>query len=620
MHPFSPLLSSPRTDSRAGAEEFSGSEVASAGESEVELALESLNESVIMMVDDEPVMIEMLQAFLEEAGYRNFVGCTEPKTAIDTLIDIRPDVLFLDVVMPGLNGIEILRNLRDEKLLHDTPVIVLTSSSDPKVKIQALEFGAADFLSKPVDPSELVLRLRNTLSAKAYRDRLAYFDRVTGLPNRRMFIDRLDWACRHSKRFGDRGAVLLLDLDRFRQINEAFGPNAGDTLLHEVGERLAACVRETDAMARLGRVGSIPSLSHLGGDEFSLLLTQIDCDENAVAVSTRLLDCLRSKPFKVGNSEISLSASIGVSVFPENGKDVDSLLKNAGVALRHAKEERRGQFAFFSRQLNARALQRLNIENELRRAIENNEFRLHLQPKFHTSGRAFAGAEALARWQHPDRGLLGPMEFIPVAESSGLIVSFGERILTSACSQFVEWTSRGLYQGRISVNVSALQIRDPGFVESVARILAQTGMPPGSLCLEVTESVILQRTSETSKVLQQLHELGLWLSIDDFGAGFTSLGHLKGLPFDELKIDKSLIDSIEKEPRSRAIVSAVIALAHHLGHRVVAEGVETAGQHAILLESGSDECQGYFFGKPVAVPEFESRWLPANGLEKKSAA
>ncbi|MFN0039293.1 MAG: putative bifunctional diguanylate cyclase/phosphodiesterase [Burkholderiales bacterium] len=620
MHPSSLLLSSPRTDSRARAEEIAGSDVASARESEVDLALESLNESVIMMVDDEPVMIEMLQAFLEDAGFRNFVGCTEPKTAVDKLIDTRPDVLFLDVVMPGMNGIEILRSLRDEKLLHDTPVIVLTSSSDPKVKLQALEFGAADFLSKPVDPSELVLRLRNTLSAKAYRDRLAYFDRVTGLPNRRMFIDRLDWACRHSKRFGDRGAVLLLDLDRFRQINEAFGPNAGDVLLREVGERLATCVRETDAIARQGRMGSIPSLSRLGGDEFSLLLTKIDCDENAVAVSTRLLDCLSGKPFYVEDNEVFLAASIGVSVFPDDGGDVDSLLKNAGVALRYAKEERRGQFTFFSKELNARALQRLNIESELRRAIENNEFRLHFQPKIHTLSGAMAGAEALARWQHPVRGLLGPMEFIPVAENSGLIVSFGERILLSACSQFVEWTSRGLDPGRISVNVSALQIRDPGFVDSVARILTRTGMPSERLCLELTESVILQRTSETFKVLRQLHELGLKLSIDDFGAGFTSLGHLKSLPFDELKIDKSFNDGIEKEAESRAIVAAVIALAHHLGHRVVAEGVETAGQHAFLLESGCDECQGYYFGRPVAAAEFEARWLPANRPAKQTAA
>lgn len=579
-------------------------------EFETASAFATLRDATVMMVDDEPVLIDVIQASLEEDGYRNFVATTNPLEALEMLNAIRPDVLLLDVVMPQMNGLEVLKRLRGNPALHETPVIILTAASEPKVKLAALELGAADFLAKPVDPSELVLRLRNTLAAKAYRDRLAYYDPVTGLANRRMFMDRLGWACQYVQRYGQRGALLQVNVDRFKQVNDALGPGAGDLVLRQLGERLARLVRASDTLGPAWHGASDPSLSRLGGDEFSLLLPTIDRAESAAIVAQRLLDSLHGDPFHNGVHEIFLTASIGIAVFPADGNDVDTVLKNVGAALREAKNTGRNRFQFYAKELNARALNRLNVESELHRALARDELRLHFQPKVDAHRGAVTGAEALVRWQHPQRGLLGPMEFIPVAELSDLILPLGDWVLTAACEQIVTWQQRGLPFARLSVNVSSLQLRDPGFVGRVERTLAATGVDTRYLAIELTETVILDKSKRTTQVLETLRGLGITLSIDDFGAGFTSLGYLKRLPFNELKIDKSFIDDVDTDRDSAAIVAAVIGLAHNLGLKVVAEGVETAAQHAILAAKGCDECQGYFFSRPLNENDFVA-WLGA---------
>jgi len=575
---------------------------------DIQNGLNALHDAVVMMVDDDSVLIEVLQSSLEEEGYHDFVATTNPLKAVDLVREARPDVLFLDMVMPRMSGLEVMQQLRNDQVLCHTPVIVLTASSDRKIKLEALKLGAADFLSKPVDPSELVLRLRNTLAAKAYRDRLAYLDPITELPNRRMFLDRLDWACKHALRYGKRGVLLHIDVDRFMQVNEALGPAAGDQVLKKFGERLGACIRASDSIARLGRGGSIPSLSRLGGDEFSLLLPEVDSGESAATVARRLLDAMQAEPFHHDGQEVFLTASIGLAVFPDDGEDVDTVLKNAGAALREAKDEGRNQYKFYSRDLNARAMQRLSVESELRRAIERDELRLHFQPKVDSVTQLPVSAEVLVRWQHPERDLIGPGEFIPVAEASGLIVPLGEWIFGAACRQLAAWRDAGLDPVPLSVNVSPLQFREPGFLDAVTRTIQETGLNPDMLCIELTETVILDQTTRTSETLARLRALGIKLSIDDFGAGFTSLSYLKRLPFGELKVDKSFIDDIESDTDSAAIVAAVIALAHSLGLRVVAEGVETLAQHAFLKAKACDECQGYLFSRPLNTEAFVT-WL-----------
>jgi len=581
--------------------------------SELEQGFAILREATIMMVDDDPVLVEFLRSTLEEEGYRNIAATEDPCGALDTMRELRPDLLFLDMVMPGMSGLDVLRQVRADRMFDHMPVIVLTASSDPDIKLQALELGAADFLAKPVDSSELVLRLRNTLAAKAYRDRLTYYDAVTGLPNRRMFMDRLDWAYQHNRRAGQRGVLMHVDLDRFMQVHEALGPGACDVLLKQVAERFSSSIRSSDCIGRLSQAGAMPSLSRLGGDEFTVLLPQLDLGEDAAIVARRLIEVLRDQPFQIAGQDVFLSTSIGLAVFPDDGADADSLLKNAGAALREAKEDGRGCYKFYSKEFNARALHRLNVESELRRAIERDELRLHFQPKVDARTERIAGAEVLVRWQHSERGLVGPMEFIPVAEACGLILPLGEWVLEAACLQAQAWREAGLAQIPLSVNVSAEQFRNAGFIDRMSAILHRTGMPTDGLCVELTETVILDKTSATTHAIANLRELGIKLSIDDFGAGYTSLSYLKRLPFGELKIDKSFVDGIESDADSKAIVAAVITLAHNLGLSVVAEGVETTAQHAFLKAKGCDECQGYLFSRPVAADAFAA-WLAPQGL------
>ena len=336
---------------------------------------EELLDAVVMMVDDEPINIEVTQVYLEEAGYTRFVSTSEPQEALALLIERRPDVLLLDLMMPKVSGFDILTRMRAENILRDVPTIVLTSSTDAATKLKALELGATDFLAKPVDSSELALRLRNTLAAKAYRDRLANFDVLTGLPNRQTFMDRLEWALRHAERYGNMGAVLHIDLDKFKQVNEALGPRMGDMLLQAVAQRLEQCVRATDTIGRLAGQGSQASLSRMAADEFSVLLPTIHAVDDAARVAQRLLESF-NVPFQLADHELPVTCSIGIAVFPDDGPDMDTVVKHAGVAMHHTKQREKNTYQFYSSELNAKALQKLSLGNELRKALERDELRL----------------------------------------------------------------------------------------------------------------------------------------------------------------------------------------------------------------------------------------------------
>ena len=568
----------------------------------------NLLDAVVMMVDDEPINIEVTQVYLEEAGYTRFVSTSEPREALDLVAQRHPDVLLLDLNMPGMTGFEILVALRTKNLLKDLPTIVLTSSTDAKTKLKALELGAIDFLAKPVDSSELVLRLRNTLAAKAYRDRLANFDLLTGLPNRQTFMDRLAWAMRHAKRYANFGAVLHIDLDKFKDINEALGPGVGDLLLQAVAQRLEQCVRGTDTVGRLGEDTPKPSLSRLAADEFTVLLPSIADVDGAARIAARVLETM-AVPFQIAGHELPVTCCIGIAVFPADGDELDSIVKHAGVAMHAAKDRGNNIFQFYSSELNAKALQKLSLGNELRKGLERGELRLFFQPKVGMRSGKVLGAEALVRWVHPHRGLVHPLEFIPLAEENGLIVPLGEWVLGAACKQSRVWSDAGLEVPRIAVNVSSHQFRERRLPETVAAALARTGADVQNISIELTEGVIMENAKANVEALHKLKQMGLKLAIDDFGTGYSSLSYLNRFPLDELKIDRSFVMEI-KGPDDRAtIISAIIAMAHSLGLSVVAEGVETEFQLAFLLAEGCDEFQGYFKSRPVPAEEFATRFL-----------
>lgn len=560
---------------------------------------QDLHEAKVMMVDDEATTIDVLQTFLETEGYKRFITTSESIHAMDLIVSENPDVLLLDLHMPQVTGFDILARLRGDQRYRHIPVIVLTSATDSETKLKALQLGATDFLGKPVDPSELALRLRNTLAAKAYQDRLTYYDTLTGLSNRRLFLDRLVWSLRCAKRDGTCGAVLHVDLDHFQKINDTLGHEIGDSLLIAVSNRL---LKSLPPVANGGAESQVV-LSRVGGDEFNILLPEMPRIENAVEMARSLLQALK-EPFKVNDSEVFISGSIGVAVYPNDGDICDTLLKHAGIAMNQAKQRGRDTYEFYSANMNARALERLSVENQLRRALERDELFAVYQPKVDLKNGHVLGAEVLLRWHHPERGTISPVEFIPLAEEIGLIVPFGQWILRAACNQNKTWQLAGLTKIRVAVNVSARQFRDGQFIKTLVNSLEISKLDPQYLTLELTENTIMGNAQENLDVLHQIKEMGIKLSVDDFGTGYSSLSYLTQLPLDELKIDRSFIKGIQSETDDAPIVTAIVAMARSLNLRVVMEGVETQCQLQFSRDRGCDEYQGFLFSEPVPSGEF----------------
>jgi diguanylate cyclase (GGDEF)-like protein/PAS domain S-box-containing protein len=415
---------------------------------------------------------------------------------------------------------------------------------------------------------------------------LAYHDPLTGLPNRSLFHTLLHQALAQARRTQRTGAVIFIDLDHFKIINDALGHALGDLLLRHAAARVSGCLRESDTVARLG------------GDEFTVLLGDISQAADAVTVAKKILDALAA-PFDLSGNEAFVTASLGISVFPGDGEDLQTLLKNADTALYRAKEQGRNGYAFYTADMNAEALQRLKLENSLRRALERQEFTVYYQPRIALDTGQVIGVEALLRWQHPEIGLVLPGQFISLAEETGLIVPIGEWVLRAACAQVKAWQAVGFSPLRLSVNLSGRQLRQPDVVEMVARALHDTGSDPRCLELELTESILMQDAADTIAKLQRLKGLGVQLAIDDFGTGYSSLEYLSRFPLDRLKIDRSFVRNVTGDADDGTIVRTIIAMAHGLKLKVTAEGVETAEQLGFLRTSRCDEMQGYYFGAPV---------------------
>ncbi|MGB8599595.1 MAG: EAL domain-containing protein [Burkholderiales bacterium] len=425
----------------------------------------------------------------------------------------------------------------------------------------------------------------------------AYHDMLTGLPNRLLFKDHLILGMAQAKRNRRKLAVMFLDLDRFKVINDTMGHVVGDQLLQSVAMRLAKSVREGDTLARQG------------GDEFTLLLPQIDELGAAANAAAKLLETL-NRPFRVGGQDHYFSASIGIAIYPDDGDTVDMLVKNADIAMYHVKELGRNNYAFFSQAKSATYSHRLLLENDLRSAISNKEFELHYQPQVNTADGNIIGMEALIRWNHPERGMLLPTDFIPLAEETGLIGLIGDWVLNTACAQARQWRVSGLTPIRVAVNLSAHQIEQHDFVEKVKQALQTSGLESNELDLEITESAMMKDVDNSQGKLRQIANLGVHISIDDFGTGYSSLAYLKDLPISTLKIDQSFIRDLKEDFSETSIVSAMIQIARGLKLRLLAEGVEQAHQLEFLIKNDCDVCQGYYFNK--AMPVNEATELLAN--------
>jgi diguanylate cyclase (GGDEF)-like protein/PAS domain S-box-containing protein len=421
---------------------------------------------------------------------------------------------------------------------------------------------------------------------------MAHHDALTGLPNRILLHDRIGQAIAQARRGGSVAAILVIDLDRFKNVNDSLGHQVGDGLLRSVAERLVGCVRGTDTVARMG------------GDEFVVVLVELRHAEDAGQVARKMLAAL-PRPINIDGHELRVTTSIGICAYPHDGEDAETLMRNADAAMYHAKETGRNNFQFFTRQMNIAANQRLLLEKDLRLALERKEFTLYYQPQLDLKTGDIVGFEALIRWPHVQRGMVVPMAFIPLAEETGLIGPIGEWALHRACTQARGWQALGYPQLQVSVNCSAQQFRLEGLVDMVARTLRETGLSASSLELELTESIIVEHTEHVMARFKALDEIGVKLSIDDFGTGYSSLGYLKRFPIHELKIDQSFVRDISSDPDDAAIVSAIIAMAHGLGLRVVAEGVETTEQLAFLRKLGCDRAQGYYFSRPLPAEEIE---------------
>jgi len=420
---------------------------------------------------------------------------------------------------------------------------------------------------------------------------LAHFDALTNLPNRALLNDHLDLSIALANRSQTQLAIIFLDLDRFKIVNDSLGHHAGDLLLQIVSERLKDCVRETDTVARLG------------GDEFVILLNSINDPSDAARVAQKVVEAI-AIPFTLHGQEVNIGTSIGIGIYPDNGLDRPTLIKNADAAMYHAKESGRNNFQFFSSIMNDKAFERLALENDLRRALKGEEFFLLYQPQINVLTGKIVGVEALIRWQHPERGLVPPFNFISLAEKCGLIVPIGEWVLKTACAQNIAWQKEGLAPILTAVNISAQHFRQKNFKESIMQILGDTGLAPHFLELEITESAFMDNAESMLESLNSLKEIGLHLSIDDFGTGYSSLSYLKHFPIDKLKIDRSFVMDITEDSRNNAIIETIIHLGHNLKLKVIAEGVETAEQLATLQKLRCDEIQGYYFSRPISPHDF----------------
>jgi predicted signal transduction protein with EAL and GGDEF domain len=581
---------------------------------------ESNRQRAKILVCDDDQNVRLLTRQCLEADDMEVVEAADGLEAIEVFVKERPDLVFLDVEMPGMTGLEVCQRIRKMPQGESIPIMIVTGSDDRRSIDQGFEAGATQYKTKPVNWSLLgrdvqyMLRASNAFNAlKRQEDRLrylAYYDPLTSLPNRRSFNEQLNRILKRSQRHDTNAALLFIDLDHFKRINDSIGHARGDRLLVEIAKRLTLELREDDAINYFTEnsaqeqdfdADSGTEIARLGGDEFTVVLSDVAKPGDIEIVAKRILNSL-SKPISLQSHNPVVTPSIGIAMFPQDGTDPDTLVRNADTAMYVAKAEGRACYRFYDEEMNARAVEQLKMEEELRHAMRNDELELRYQPQVDTRTGSVVSMEALVRWKHPERGMVSPVEFIPVAESTGQIIELGEWVMGAVARHCLEWDALGLNDFRVGVNISPLQFNQKNLPEWIADFLRQSGLPAERLELELTESAIMNDAETNIAKLAELKSLGLEVAVDDFGTGYSSLSYLKRFPIDTLKIDQSFVADLDS-PDGAAIVDAILALSKTLNLRSIAEGIEDEHQLAYLVDKGCDLLQGYYFARPIYPEE-----------------
>ncbi len=571
-------------------------------------------QSTVIIIDDDPLIRLVVSKTLQAAGLIT-IEATSGEQGLQLFKEKKADAILLDVMMPsGMDGYATCTELRNLPEGRHVPILMMTGLEDLESINRAYEVGATDFITKPINIPLLSHRVRYMLKGSYTTQQLlqseqrlhhmAYFDDLTELPNRHFFQENLQQMIALAQRKKLKLGVLFLDLDGFKRINDTLGHHLGDLVLQATSERLRKSIRISDSFVQTGVGQNSISLARLGGDEFTALLSLIERNEDAAIVAERIRINL-AQPLTFGEHELTTTTSIGIAIYPDDGGTAEDLLKNADLAMYYAKRSGGNMYCYFSNYMMEMALRKLMMENHLRKAIERNEFDLHYQPQLDIDKGSFNGLEVLLRWNNKELGSISPVEFIPLAEETGLIIHIGEWVLRKACSQAYEWRTHGIHLNRIAVNVSAVQLLHRGFPALVGTILAETGLNPSVLELELTESALINDVDLVIETLEQLKEVGVQLAIDDFGTGYSSLSRLMNFPIDRLKIDQAFVRNLEQNSDNGAIAAAIIAMAGSMNMKVTAEGVETNVQLDFLKNKCCNEVQGYFLSKPLSVDQVE---------------
>jgi diguanylate cyclase (GGDEF)-like protein len=594
----------------------------------------------ILVVDDLADNLQILAKTLTNQGYQ--VRCAKNGSmALRGASTILPDLILLDIKMPDLDGYEVCQQLKANKETCDIPVIFLSALDDVLDKVRAFEVGGVDFISKPIQVKEVLVRVKNQISLQLAKAKItelnqdlekrvyqrtiklktvvqklrqeinerrrvqqqlihdALHDSLTGLPNRALLIERIEFAIAHAKRNPSyRYGLLFIDLDRFKVVNDSLGHFIGDQLLIAVSNLLHECVRENDLVSRLG------------GDEFVILLDGIDNVQDVTSIGERIQQKLRS-PFELEGQHIFTSASIGIVFSSDEYGNPADLMRDADIAMYRSKDEGKARYTIFDQKMYDETLKLVELENNLRFALKRGELAMHYQPIISVDSNNLVGFEALIRWHHPERGLISPVEFIPIAEDTGLIVEIGEWLLKEACQQLQVWRQQFAFIPKInslkmSINLAIQQLQEPDFINKLDQILVETGLDGSSLRLEITESVLIEPEGNIQNTLRKIKNRNIKLSIDDFGTGYSSLSYLRRFPIDNLKIDRSFIHQMNFDSENFEIVRLIITLAKTLGMKTISEGVETSLQLNQLKGLGCEFAQGYLFSIPLAPKEIES--------------
>jgi len=552
---------------------------------------------IVVLADDDPSIRLMVRHVLESEDF-DIIEASDGLEAIKAVEKHHPALILLDAVMPGIDGFTTCQQIK-EKGHTDIPVMMITGLDDDASVERAYEVGAIDFITKPIKWAVLKHRVKSVV-AKVIAERkvqlLAYRDSLTGLPNRLLFADRLEQAVMRSERSRTSMALMLVDIDDFKLVNDSFGHDAGDKLIKAVGDLISKSLRRADTIARLG------------GDEFAVIIEGIDGPEDAISIADNLTTILEHN-VRLDDQETYTSASIGIAIYPGDGKDARTLLKNADTAMFRAKENGRHCFQFYKPEMSVSAMERLDLENSLKAAFENDEFLIHYLPVIDIHKNEVVGVEALLRWQHPDKGMIQPADFVNIVEDCGLIVALGEWLIFSVCKQIKIWHDAGLEKQNVSINLSPRQFKEQDLVAIFTQAMAENDLDGSSLSVEVTERTLIDNIGEVESTLKKLRGMGMKISLDDFGTGYASLAYLKEFPVDVVKIDRAFVTGIPDNEEDSSIVDAIAGLTRGLKLFLHAEGVENERQLDVLKSIGCQYGQGFYWSKPLPGDEYEQFYM-----------